>query len=157
MKIVSLLLLLGLDIVSKIAAISSIPPMSWGIYPFGGIGIFSDFLGTSFSLNLVVNTGVAFGLFPHHPHLLFAMRVAIILGLIFYRKKIGGGFPLYLILTGAIGNAIDYVLYGHVIDFLHFTFFGHSFPVFNFADSYITIGIACLFLFQSFKKTPQPI
>jgi signal peptidase II len=157
LKLLSLLLLLGLDIVSKIEAISAIPPMGWGSYPFGGIGIFSDFLGTSFSLNFVVNTGVAFGLFPDHPNLLFAMRIAIILGLIIFRKKIGGGFPLYLILTGAIGNAIDYLLYGHVIDFLHFTFFGHSFPVFNFADSYITIGIASLFLLQSFKKTPQPI
>ena len=156
MRYFALLFLLAVDIASKVAAISSIPPMTSGKFPFGGIAIFSDFLGTSFSLNFVVNTGAAFGMFPNHPNLLFALRVLIILALIAYlaKRKI---VPLYLIVTGAIGNCIDYVLYGHVIDFLHFTFWGHSFPVFNFADSYITIGVALLFLSQSFKKTPQTV
>jgi signal peptidase II len=156
LRIFAALFLLALDIVSKMQAISSIPPITSGKYPFGGIGIFSDFLGTSFSLNFVVNTGAAFGMFPNHPNLLFALRILIILGLIalFSKRKT---VPLYLIVTGAIGNVIDYALYGHVIDFLHFNFWGHSFPVFNFADSYITIGVALLFLSQSFKKTPQPV
>jgi Lipoprotein signal peptidase len=53
---------------------------------------------------------------------------------------------MWLIVTGAIGNAFDYWRYGHVIDFLHFTFWGSSFPVFNLADAYITLGAISLFL-----------
>lgn len=120
-----------------------------GGYPFGGIGLFSDFLGISFSLNYVVNTGAVCGIFPDHPGLLFGCRVAIILGLIGYlvvfNKKRQGTFPLWLIVTGATGNAIDFGLYGHVIDFFHFNFWGYSFPVFNIADSYITLSVLYLF------------
>ncbi len=156
-----LFLLFLLDIASKMGAIAWIPPMTKGGYPFGGLGIFSDFLGISFSLNYVVNTGAAYGLFPGHPSLLFALRAAIILGLLVYlilfNKSARGAFPLWLVVTGAIGNALDFVLYGHVIDFFHFTFWGRSFPVFNFADSYITIGVFFLLIAESFKKTPQPV
>jgi len=158
MRYLALLFLLALDTLSKIGALAWIPPMGRGGYPFGGIGIFSDFLGISFSLNFVVNTGAACGIFPGYPALLFWLRVAIIAALLayllFYARKTKGTFPLWLVVTGAIGNAIDYALYGHVIDFLHFNFWGHSFPVFNFADSYITIGVALLLLFESFKKKP---
>lgn len=161
MRYLSLFLLLILDIAAKMGAMAWISPMGRGGYPFGGIGIFPDFLGISFSLNYVVNTGAACGFFPGHPSLLFGLRVTIILGLIgylvFFKRKAPGAFPLWLVVTGAIGNAIDFVLYGHVIDFFHFNFWGHSFPVFNFADSYISVGIAFLLLFEAFKKTPQPV
>src|SRR6185295_14755666 len=149
-------LLFLIDIASKMGAIAWIPPMAKGGYPFGGFGIF-DFLGISFSLNYVVNTGAAYGIFPGHPSLLFFFRTAIILGLlvylIFYKKGARGALPLWLVVTGAIGNALDFVLYGHVIDFFHFNFWGRSFPVFNFADSYITIGVFFLLIAESFKKT----
>jgi signal peptidase II len=158
-KYFALVLLLILDIAGKMGAIAWIPPMARGGYPFGGIGIFSDFLGISFSLNYVVNTGAACGLFPGHPSLLFGLRAAIILGLIAYlifsKTKTRSAFPLWLIVTGAIGNALDFLLYGHVIDFFHFNFWGRTFPVFNFADSYITIGVFFLLISESFKKNPQ--
>ncbi len=134
--------LLGFDIVTKILAIHYIPPMSFGAYPFGGIGIFS-IGGITFSLNYIVNTGAAWGVFAGHSGLLFSLRTIIILGLLFFVPK---RFPIWLILIGAIGNAIDYCLYGHVIDFLHFTFWGYSFPIFNVADSCITIGAILLLL-----------
>lgn len=153
---IGLLFLLILDILAKMGAIAWIPPMARGGYPFGGIGIFPDFLGISFSLNYVVNTGAALGFFPGHPSLLFGLRAFIILGLIayliFFKGKECRTFPLWLIVTGAIGNALDFLLYGHVIDFFHFNFWSRSFPVFNFADSYITIGVFFLLLFESFKK-----
>ena len=53
---------------------------------------------------------------------------------------------LWLIAVGAIGNALDYCLYGHVIDFIHFTFWGRTFPIFNLADTYITLGAIWLIL-----------
>ncbi|HSX38426.1 MAG TPA: signal peptidase II [Chlamydiales bacterium] len=150
------LFLLCVDIASKIGAIVWIPPIFRGEYPFGGIGVFSNFFGISFSLNYIENTGAAWGMFPGYPSLLFGIRVMVILGLIayliFHNKK-----ELWLIAVGAIGNALDFILYGHVIDFFHFTFWGYSFPVFNFADSYITIGALCLIFFEFFKKSPQPV
>ncbi len=55
-------------------------------------------------------------------------------------------FAIASILGGAIGNVIDRVLYGHVIDFLDFHWRGWHFPAFNVADSAITVGAACLIL-----------
>jgi signal peptidase II len=55
-------------------------------------------------------------------------------------------FALACILGGAIGNVIDRVLYGYVVDFLDFHWRNWHFPAFNVADSAITIGAACLIL-----------
>jgi signal peptidase II len=55
-------------------------------------------------------------------------------------------FALACILGGAIGNVIDRVLYGYVVDFLDFHWRSWHFPAFNVADSAITIGAACLVL-----------
>jgi len=56
------------------------------------------------------------------------------------------GFAMACILGGAIGNVIDRVLYGYVVDFLNFHWAGMHFPAFNVADSAISIGAACLIL-----------
>lgn len=157
------LLLLAADILSKIAASHSIPTMAFSDrwFPYGGIGIFSDFYGISFSLNTTFNTGAAWGIFAGHSGLLFGIRAAIIFGLILYLVIFQSAkmpkFPLWLIVTGAVGNALDYLRYGHVVDFFHFVFWGYSFPIFNLADAYITIGVAILFLVSRFsKKQLQP-
>jgi signal peptidase II len=49
---------------------------------------------------------------------------------------------------------LDYLLYGHVIDFFHFVFWGYSFPIFNCADSYITLGVLGLIFLP--RKSPLP-
>lgn len=150
------LLLLGVDILSKMAAAEWIPPIAWmGSYPFGGFGIF-DAGWITFSLNFVTNTGAAWGVFSGHSGLLFTLRVAIISALIVYLLFFNRGrtpqFPMWLIVTGAVGNAVDYWVYGYVIDFFHFTFWGHTFPVFNLADSYITLGSIGLLLIARSKR-----
>lgn len=144
-----------LDVVSKMLAMHWVAPLQWGSYPFGGVPLFSDFLGISFSLNTIVNTGAAWGLFAGYPGLLFGFRVVLVLGLgiylyLFHRPMIRMA-SLWLVAVGAIGNAVDYLLYGHVIDFFHFVFWGYSFPIFNMADAYITLGVAGM-LFTSRKK-----
>ncbi len=53
-------------------------------------------------------------------------------------------FALTFILGGAVGNVIDRLVHGYVIDFLDFHWKGSHFPVFNLADSAITLGAACL-------------
>ena len=143
-----LLVLLALDFFTKSWAIESVPVLGAGSYPFCGIGVFS-FGGITFSLNYITNTGAAWGMFPGHSGLLFALRALIILALLFFVPK---KFPIWLIITGAVGNAIDYCLYGSVVDFLHFTFWGYSFPIFNVADSCITIGVLMLLFFQKNGK-----
>ena len=55
-------------------------------------------------------------------------------------------FALACILGGAVGNVIDRSLHGYVVDFLDFHYSGWHFPVFNIADSAITIGAICLIL-----------
>lgn len=56
------------------------------------------------------------------------------------------GFAMSCILGGAIGNVIDRLVHGYVVDFLQFHWRGWYFPAFNVADSAITIGAACLLL-----------
>ena len=63
-------------------------------------------------------------------------------------------FALSLILGGALGNLIDRVLYGYVVDFLDFYWDTYHFPAFNIADSAISCGAALLFL-DSFKHKSE--
>jgi signal peptidase II len=56
------------------------------------------------------------------------------------------GFALACVLGGAVGNVIDRVMYGYVVDFLDLHYAGMHFPAFNLADSAITLGAACLIL-----------
>jgi signal peptidase II len=55
-------------------------------------------------------------------------------------------FALACILGGALGNVIDRLLHGYVVDFLDFHYAGTHFPAFNIADSAISVGAACLIL-----------
>jgi len=55
-------------------------------------------------------------------------------------------FALACILGGAVGNVVDRLLHGYVVDFLDFHWHGAHFPAFNLADSAITLGAACLIL-----------
>ncbi|MCJ0765252.1 signal peptidase II [Variovorax terrae] len=55
-------------------------------------------------------------------------------------------FALACILGGAVGNVVDRLLHGYVVDFLDFHLAGRHFPAFNLADSAITLGAACLIL-----------
>jgi signal peptidase II len=78
------------------------------------------------------------------------VSVVIILYLIKHKPKSLEKISLLLILAGAIGNVIDRVAYGYVIDFLDFYIFGYDFPIFNIADSCITIGAVLLILSELF-------
>jgi signal peptidase II len=138
--------LLIVDFASKYWTMQNIAMMSWlhPYFPYGGIGVFR-FWGIAFSLNYVQNTGAAWGLFSQYPLLLVAARIIIVVVLAIYllfynhdKKKV---WPLFLIITGAVGNIISYLLYGFVIDMFLFNFWGYSFPVFNVADMMISIGI----------------
>jgi signal peptidase II len=148
--------LLGLDALTKALVLKWVPPLNGSVYPFGGIGLFENFYGMNFSLNFVVNTGVAWGVFPNHYFLLLSLRLCVIaamLGyLLFFRSSASSRTGLWLIVAGALGNIIDMFCYGHVIDFFHWQICGWSFPIFNIADSCITCGVFLVLLWPSRNK-----
>jgi signal peptidase II len=110
-----------------------------------------------FHLTYVTNTGAAFSLLTGKVEWLRWLSLAVSLGLIAVAlfgpmlnrwEQLGYGF----ILGGAMGNGIDRFALGYVVDFLDFRLI--NFPVFNFADVFINLGIICL-LISSFSKRPE--
>jgi signal peptidase II len=125
-------------------------------YPYGGIGVFKDFLGIEFSITHQINHGAAWGVLSNYQMPLLYFRIALVAALLFYaifiNKHKSWSIPLALIISGAAGNILDYFLYGHVVDMFHFVLWGYDFPVFNVADSAIFLGIASLLITSSFEK-----
>ena len=79
-----------------------------------------------------------------------ALGVLATFGMVWMLKSHPGqklfGFAIACILGGAVGNVMDRVLYGYVVDFLDFYYAGIHFPAFNVADCGISVGAACLIL-----------
>lgn len=145
------------DILSKYWIHHNIPLMSNGYleYPYGGIGVFKNFLGIEFSITHLTNRGAAWGTLGDYQSYLLIVRIILIIGMIvylaFYNKHKSWVFPLTLIIAGAMGNVLDYFIYGHVVDMFHVVLWGYDFPVFNVADSAVSIGIVWLILLQSWQ------
>ena len=107
-----------------------------------------------FNLVLVFNKGAAFSLFADAPGwqtpllVAFALGAAVIVSVLLVRSPGRRTFcaGLALILGGALGNLIDRLRFGHVVDFLDFHALGWHWPAFNVADSAITVGAALLIL-----------
>ncbi len=148
----SFLFLWALDFFSKYLLFFHVSPWNLGE---GSGQIVQGFMGIDLFLSFVFNKGCAFGLLAQFQPWLLVLRVGIVLwlfSLLFSKTTSSISSYFYaLILGGAIGNITDFFVYGHVIDFLHFRFLGHSFPVFNIADAAICIGVAGLII-QSFKE-----
>lgn len=154
-----------IDMVTKFFIQESFPRMSHDsfIYPYGGIGIFKDFLGIEFSLVHQINRGAAWGIFADFTRELLLLRIVLIVGmlgyLLFFNKNLSAVLPMTLIASGALGNVLDYFFYGHVIDMFHFVLWGYDFPVFNIADSAISIGVCllCLTSLSFGQKSPKKL
>ena len=102
----------------------------------------------------VTNDGMAFGLsFPGGKHILLVMTILLTGFIIGFLWKEREGHPLVkyglaLILSGAVGNLIDRLLYGKVVDFLDLMIGDFHWYIFNVADSSVTIGMV-LFIIHS--------
>lgn len=140
MMIILTIIFLIIDIVSKLL-VSNLLDVHDSII------IIKDF----FFITYVRNTGAAWSMFAGKTWLLIIVSL-IIIGLICYyiyknRPKSKIEMVGYsLVLGGAIGNFIDRVIYGYVIDFFDFYIFGYNYPIFNMADIFIVIGVIILVL-----------
>lgn len=109
-----------------------------------------------FYLTYTHNQGAAFSILTGQRIFLIIITILIIILLLSYLKK---NFPkdkltkfsFALILGGSLGNLIDRIVRGSVIDFLDFKIFSYNFPIFNLADTFITIGVILLIII-TFRK-----
>ena len=140
------LLLISIDFISKYLIINLISNKT--------IIIIKNFLKFLY----VKNTGAAFGIMSGN----IIILVIVTLILLFYiikevKNNVDNKWTLLsylLILSGAIGNLIDRVFRGYVVDFISFTLFNKEMAVFNIADSYITIGVFLLIILLFKKEVP---
>lgn len=122
----------------------------WVVHTLGPTTMtnFIPIIGDSVRIAYSHNTGVAFSLFQGHPELLTVTALLIVAGAIyFYATQLPNHrrviqLIMGLIMGGAFGNIIDRLRLGYVVDFIQVGWF----PIFNLADSAITVGAALLML-----------
>jgi signal peptidase II len=111
-----------------------------------------------FYLTYIMNPGAAFGLLAYQKTLFVTVTVLLVAGVLLGYRKLPSGRPLLryglgLVLGGALGNLVDRLRFGRVVDFLDF----RVWPVFNLADTAIVIG-ACLLVWEllgDYNKKPE--
>lgn len=148
--------------------------------PFGFLSFKGMQYGSSFQfiddivrITYIENAGIAFGISIPGFKVVFAVfSIVASVAILWYLKrnmerlKFGERIALALILGGAVGNLIDRVFYGviyheqplfygRVVDFIDFGWHHNMFPVFNVADSSVTIGVTLLIILMM-KNKPQP-
>ena len=119
------------------------------------ITIIKDF----FSITFAKNTGVAFSFLEGRIPFIIIMTTIVIFFILKYLKTTTinkyESICYGLIIGGAIGNLIDRIIYGYVIDFFDFNLLGYSFPIFNLADTAIVIGVIILFIISLIESRNQ--
>ena len=114
------------------------------------------------ALTYTTNTGISFGLFEGNNNFFILTTIVILFILIFSVEAIEqdfgkiGLYSIILIISGGIGNLLDRIFFGRVIDFIDIQFrYKNIWPIFNLADSYVFIGVWILvisFVLQRYKK-----
>ena len=129
---------LGLDQVTKVLASARLSP-----------GEPEPVLGQFLRLTLVHNSGAAFGLFPGSrvPFILVSVLAIVVVLYLFARdayRSLTNRILLGCILGGALGNLMDRIRWGRVVDFIDVGLGSIRWPVFNVADSAVTLGVILL-------------
>ena len=110
------------------------------------ITIFDKFL----YITKVYNDGISFSMLTGKRWLIVFFSILILIFLYFYMKKFKENkrniIAFSLIFGGLLGNLIDRIIYGYVVDYLRFIIFDYNFPIFNLADICITIGVILLII-----------
>lgn len=113
------------------------------------------------NITLISNTGAAFSILSSNTPFLIIVSLFTIILIYFlfikgqelknYQKILYG-----ILLGGIIGNLIDRIIYGAVVDYLDFNIFGYNFPVFNLADIFIVVGVI-LIIIDVFKGAKNEV
>jgi signal peptidase II len=125
---------------------------------YQSITVIPDF----FRITYIENSGIALGMFGQHENqakrwiLLGMVLIAMVLVTVYWvkygRKKFIYDITCGMIIGGALGNFIDRLITGRVVDFLEFGIKQHTFPVFNIADSAVSVGVAIFVIYMVFSK-----
>ena len=143
-----------LDQVTKLWITAELPFNTYG--PPGHIELVSGF----FNLVHVGNTGAAWSLLSGRSTLLALLALVTLAAIFLCRRHLAlERRPVQicfgLLCGGFLGNLLDRVVYGHVVDFLDFHFGSYIYPTFNVADSGIVCGVV-LYVLVSFRSAPTP-
>jgi signal peptidase II len=119
-------------------------------------GRFIDLFGGLVRLDYTLNSGAAFGILRTRGILFALVALAVSAGIVMYYRAVAGSpvivrAGLALVLGGAIGNLIDRIRLGHVVDFVDLRWF----PVFNVADSAISVGVCLLIGYALFAPASR--
>ena len=122
--------------------------------PIDTVPIIEDVL----HLTYLENTGAAFGILKDNRWVFLVISTVAIAGIIFYFIKFMPQNKLFqlslaFILGGGIGNMIDRILLGYVVDFIDFRLI--NFAIFNVADSFVCIGAALMFIYVLFVESKE--
>lgn len=142
------ILILIIDIISKQLVLAT-------LIEHQSITIIKNF----FSITFAKNTGVAFSFLEGRVPLIIIITSIIIILILKYIKSTNPNkyekLCYSLIIGGSIGNLIDRIIYGYVIDFLDINLFGYPFPIFNIADTAIVIGIFTLIILSLIESRKE--
>lgn len=98
-----------------------------------------------FYITKVYNEGASWSILWGMRILLILIGIVVLIGLLYYQRKFKENnrniLAFSLLYAGIIGNLIDRIIYGYVIDFIDFKLFSYDYPVFNIADICIVVGI----------------
>ena len=153
MFLLPVLIILAIVIIDQITKYMTVSMLM----PINSVEIIKNF----FSLTYVENRGAAFGTMMGGRWFFVALTVIVVVmfcdrvaaSKIYNKDKSKiASLALVLVAGGAIGNCIDRLFRGYVVDMLSFNFFGYSFPVFNFADICVVIGAVLLVVSLCFTK-----
>lgn len=114
-----------------------------------------------FNLTYLRNSGAAWGMFGNYNTVLMALSVVMLTVMVIFRRSFLSDtwehrLALGLMVGGIIGNLIDRLRHGYVIDFLDFHIAGHHWPVFNVADSSICVGVG-IYMVSSLWLSRHPL
>lgn len=116
-----------------------------------------NIINNFFSITYVTNVGAAWSILSGGRILLILLAflaINLIYFMFIYKKEIDKKNQIFygLLLGGIIGNLIDRIVFGYVIDYLDFNIFGYNFPVFNLADILITLSVIFIVIFSKVKN-----
>ncbi len=111
-----------------------------------------------FNITKIYNDGASWNILSGSRYILILVAIVILVILFLYQNKFKNNMrniiSFSMIYGGIIGNLLNRIIYGYVIDFLDFNILGWDFPIFNIADIFIVVGVILL-IYSIYKKDDE--